>query len=490
MIQLTFAQKENIGFQYVLDALQPCSPYGQALVRALRPYTREELPELKRQLGNVNRVLTGEEACRKPLSQLLRIFMTLRMIRTTVKKCLDTSLNEIDLFEIKRFLLKTHEMLPLWQEIQSVLHLEGIVLADTEEALDLLDPQRNRVASFYIADSSSPVLRALRREKRELEEYLRLAPGDEVLLARRSRVAAEEEHEEMWIRGQLSDALRPHIPVILQNMDAIADLDLTLEKAKLARRYGGVMPTFTEDRFAMEDMVNPQIADLLDTQGKAFTPVSIALQTGATVITGANMGGKSVALKTIALNILLIHCGFFPFAKSAATPIFDSMHIISEDLESIDRGLSSFGGEIVRFNQLIRQLQDGYAFILLDEFARGTNPDEGAAIVQAVTEYLNRQNAVTVLATHYDNVAPRANAHYQVVGLKNLDMEALRAQIAGLEDGSGMKLIGRHMNYGLYRVLETRDCPRDALNICRLLGMDRNIIEAIEKYFLEPSGNY
>ena len=486
MIQLTFAQKENIGFQYVLDALQPCSPYGQALVRALKPYTREELPELKRQLENVNRVLTGEEACRKDLAQLQRGLMTLRMIRTTAQKCLDASLNEIELFEIKRFLLKTQELLPLWQQIQSVLRLEGIALADTVEALDLLDPQRNRVASFYIADSSSPALRALRRQKRELEEHLRLSPNDQAMLTQRSLVAAQEEHEEMRIRGLLSDGLRPHIPAILGNMDAIADLDLTLEKARLARLYGGVMPTLTQDRLEMTDMVNPRIADLLDTQGKSFTPVSIALDTGATVITGANMGGKSVALKTIALNILLIHCGFLPFAKSAAVPIFDSMHIISEDLESIDRGLSSFGGEIVRFNQVIRQLNQGYAFILLDEFARGTNPDEGAAIVQAVTEYLNRQQAVTVLATHYDNVASRASAHYQVVGLKNLDVEALRSQIAGLEDETGMELIGRHMNYGLYRVLENQDCPRDALNICRLLGMDRDIMETVEKYYGNP----
>ena len=49
-----------------------------------------------------------------------------------------------------------------------------------------------------------------------------------------------------------------------------------------------------------------------------------------------------------------------------------------------------------------------------------------------------------------------------------------------------MELIGRHMNYGLYRVLENQDCPRDALNICRLLGMDRDIMETVEKYYGNP----
>lgn len=263
-------------------------------------------------------------------------------------------------------------------------------------------------------------------------------------------------------------------------METIGDIDLTVEKARLARRCGGVMPSFTESSLAMTDMVNPKIADLLKDQKKSFTPVSIALSRGATVITGANMGGKSVALKSVALNIVLAHCGFFPFAKSASLPLFDSMYIVSEDLESVDRGLSSFGGEIVRFNEVMRRIENEFAFLLLDEFARGTNPDEGAAIVQSVTQYLNRCNAVSVLATHYDGVVQYASAHYQVIGLKELDVEQLARELAGLSGDVGVTLIGRHMNYGLYRVEGKEDCPRDALNICRLLGMKNEIVELIK----------
>ena len=489
MITLTFAQRENIGFQYVLDALRPNSPYGAERVRELRPFAPAEKPELLRQLSNIQRVLDGEEACHKALAQLLRIFMTVKHIRPTVQKCLETSLNEIELFEVKCFLLRCSEMLPLMEEIQPVLALDGIAMADTVQALDLLDPEHNRVASFFISDSSSPLLRSLRKEKRELEEQIRRLPQGEEresVQARRVRVASEEELEEMRIRKELSAALRPYVPAMLHNMEMIGELDLTVEKARLARRYGGAMPVLTQDTLEMTDMVNPKISDLLREQGKTFTPVSIALEKGATVITGANMGGKSVALKTIALNVLLIHCGFFPFAKSASAPLFDHMHIVSEDLESIDRGLSSFGGEIVRFNQVVRHLSDGLAFILLDEFARGTNPDEGAAIVQAVTQYLNRQNAITVLATHYDHVVQWGRAHYQVIGLKELDVEKLQQEIAHLSGDVGVSLIGQHMNYGLYRVEGKQDCPRDALNICRLLGMDSEIVEIIEKIVDKP----
>ena len=489
MIELTFAQKESIGLQYVLEALQPCSPYGQELLRNITPMGPTDKAALQRQFSNIQRVLDGEDACEKALSRLLRGLMTMKQVRAEAQKCLEAPLNEIELFEMKRFLLKSFEIYPDWCQIQSALQLEGIEILDTTEALDVLDPEKNRVAAFFIGDNWSSALQSIRQEKRRLEELLR-QPSDaaqkEALLTRRSEVASLEDQEEERIRSRLSSALRPFIGRILHNMAAIADLDLTVEKARLARRWGGVMPMLTENRLEMDAMVNPQIRDMLQQHGRAFTPISIALGQGATVITGANMGGKSVSLKTLALNVLLIQCGFFPFAEKVSAPLFDNIHIISEDLENVNRGLSSFGGEIVRFNQVVEQLHTGFSLLLLDEFARGTNPDEGAAIVQAVTEYLNGQNAMTVLSTHYDNVAPFANAHYQVIGLKDMDVERLSQEIHHLDRQTCVENISRHMNYGLYRVEGKQDCPRDALNICRLLGMDSRILQAVEKNYGTP----
>ena len=483
MITLSFAQKESIGFQYVLDALRTNSPYGEERVREMTPFGRDDRAELLRQLSNVQRVLQGEVMCQKTLDRLLRVFMTVKNIRATVEKCRETALNEIELFEVKCFLLRCSEMLPLFRELQPVLQLDGVCLKDTDGALQILDPEGNRVASFYLTDGSSALLRSLRKEKRALEEQIRRATGEEksLLQAARTRVAADEEHEEGRIRKQLSEALRPYISDMLRNMEMIGEIDLTVEKARLARRYGGVMPELTQDTLDMVDMVNPKVLDLLRDQKKTFTPVSVALDKGAAVITGANMGGKSVAMKTIALNVLLTHCGFFPFAGKARVPLFDSIYMICEDLESVDRGLSSFGGEMVRFNQMIRQMQGQFPLILLDEFARGTNPDEGAAIVQAVTKYLNRQNAVSVLATHYDGVARWGKAHYQVIGLKQLDLDALRKELAGCSGDAGVELISRHMNYGLYRVEDAQDCPRDAVNIYRLLDMKDEILQGIDE---------
>ena len=70
MITLSFAQKESIGFQYVLDALQTNSPYGEERVRELKPFRRADRGELLRQLANVQRVLEKEPDCQKTLDRL------------------------------------------------------------------------------------------------------------------------------------------------------------------------------------------------------------------------------------------------------------------------------------------------------------------------------------------------------------------------------------------------------------------------------------
>ena len=59
-------------------------------------------------------------------------------------------------------------------------------------------------------------------------------------------------------------------------------------------------------------------------------------------------------------------------------PLFESVLMLFEDMQSIQSGLSGFGSEIVQFQKALDQAEQGYSLFLLDEFARGTNPDEGA----------------------------------------------------------------------------------------------------------------
>ena len=74
-------------------------------------------------------------------------------------------------------------------------------------------------------------------------------------------------------------------------------------------------------------------------------------------MTGANMGGKTVALATMTLNVLLAHCGFFVFGETLKLPVLDSIFYLSHDYQSIALGLSSFGSEIKEVTRLIEAMR-------------------------------------------------------------------------------------------------------------------------------------
>lgn len=486
MINLTYDDKQMLGFEYVQELLSPSSCFGVEKSRRLMPYTREQKQELLSELDNIERLCAHFDECKKDIGIINRVFNHFKDIRPTLSRGDDYCFNEIELFEIKHFLIQSSQMFEPFERLNAVCHLEGIGFYNTEEALELVDPDHKRIPSFYISETYSKKLRGIRQEKKNIEIAIRQAQTANEksnLLDERVRIVVREEEEEQRIRKDITVRLRPSLERMLENIKNTANLDLLLQKAKLVRQYGCVKPEITEDRLYFEEMIHPQVAAGLKNSGKSFTPVSIGLNRGASVITGANMGGKSVALKTTALNTMLVLCGFYPFAKKAGVPIFEEFHFVAEDKQSIDKGLSSFGAEIVQLDDVVKASKRAFCFIILDEFARGTNPDEGAAIVQAVTKYFNSTNSVVLMTTHYDNVADYAGCHYQVIGLKDVDTEKLREEISHTTSKKGVDIIAKHMNYGIYQVYGKADCPRDALNICRMLALDEDILNIIEKSY-------
>ena len=453
MIEIHFDERVKIGLQYVLETLHGCSPFGQERIRRLRFYTPEERPELERELYNVEQAANAAEQLKDTYTKVMTVLCQMKDIRTSLRRCAEGETpDHVELFEIKGYLQRLENLRPLFDEINAVTRFDGLSFHDPKPALAVLDPDKTGSRGFYIPDSATVRLKEIRQAKKDVEERLFHAQTD-----------AEKD-------DLLSDA------------DTAGRLDFIIQKALFAVRYGGVRPELTDRDLELTDMVNPEICDLLAEQGRRFVPVSITLAPGATVITGANMGGKSVAMKTVALNVLLLQAGFLVCAKKARMPLFHSVKMLFDDLQSIQSGLSGFGSEIVQFQKALAEVEQGYSLFLLDEFARGTNPDEGAVIVQAVTKYLNGVNAISLLTTHYDKVAECANDHYQIIGLRDVDPEQIRRELSATNE-DGVAVIARHMNYGLYRVEGKSDCPRDALNICRMLSLKPEIMHLIEENY-------
>lgn len=486
MISIRFEEREKIGLQYVLESLHGCSPFGLERIRRLRFYAPNERDELETELYNVYQAKQAADELKDNYNKIMTVLCQMKDIRNSLRRCQAMECpDHVELFEIKGYLQRLESLIPLFDEANAAAHFRDLAFHDPAKALAVLDPENTRSRGFYIPDGATVRLKEIRQAKKQIEEQLYHAQTDaekDDLRQKRTRICAEEESEEMKVRKAMGAALAPMVDDLLSDADTAGRLDFIIQKALFAVRFGGVLPEITDTELELTDMVNPELVDLLEEKGRSFVPVSIALDHGATVITGANMGGKSVAMKTVALNVLLLQAGFLVCAKKAKMPLFHSVKMLFDDLQSIQSGLSGFGSEIVEFQKALKEVEQGYALFLLDEFARGTNPDEGAVIVQAVTKYLSEVNAVSLLTTHYDKVAEHANAHYQIIGLRDVDPEQIRMELAATGE-DGVAVIARHMNYGLYRVEGKSDCPRDALNICRMLSLKPEILAKIEEAY-------
>ena len=196
------------------------------------------------------------------------------------------------------------------------------------------------------------------------------------------------------------------------------------------------------------------------------------------------MGGKSVTLKTIVLNLLLGQCGFYVFAREAKLPILDFIYFISDDMQSLAQGLSTFGAEIVKLKQATGAVKHKNGFVALDEFARGTNPREGFYLVKSLCKFLNGYESVSLVSTHYDGIVEGNMVHYQAMGLKDIDFHKLKYKI-DLNKMKSIDIIQEHMDYRLEKVTRSHRVPKDALNISILLGLQEEIIDIAKAYYKE-----
>ena len=472
MVKLDQQLKEDTGYLWVMARLEPASPFGRALARSPRWYGPGEEGALEAELGRVDALLAWMEQGAPAVENVVHLLSEFHDIKNSFQRPSNSPMDEVELFEVKHFLLYLER---LAEEYGRFPRLEGLELRPMTGLLDLLDPSGRRLPPFSVENAFDPALERIRADKLQVERELRSAEGEarEALLARRRELVLEEDKAELAARRRLTAALLREKAGFFAAMDAIGRLDLTLAKARLARRFGCVRPRLSAvPEVEAFDMVHPEVADHLKERGGAFTPVSITLEKGTTVITGANMGGKSVSLKSVTLNLLLLQTGFFVFAREVTAPLFDSVSLICTDRQSVEQGLSSFGAEVAALGDLLRREKGKFFFVALDEFARGTNPQEGAALARALVRYLGTLDCVALMTTHYDGVSDVAGAHYQVAGLVR--------DIQGDEGDDPRKRIARRMDYHLLPAPPGAPCPRDALRVCRLLKLDDALMDLFQ----------
>ena len=478
-------QKDQIGFSFIMDKLGIITSYGLEEKKKIRPFKASEINKLTHELNSIENIIKFKEAHIEEYIGIGRIFCMLKDIRNSIKRCSEFEiLDEVELYEIKYFSILIMELKNILDKLH--LNIEEVYLTSLDEIISLLDPQENGISTFYVYDEYSKILKYTRQKKKQKEKEIFTAKNDgriSELRNQRLDLVIEEEEEELRIRKDLTLQISKKTELLNRNIKAIGRLDFLIAKANLAIAYNGSRPKISEKmKIHIDEAFNPEIKEILKKNNRVFIPVSIDLNAGTTIITGANMGGKSVALKTIVLNLLLGQMGFFVFAESAQFPILNFIHFVSDDMQSISKGLSTFGAEIIKLKEVVECVKRENGFIALDEFARGTNPKEGHYLVKALSKYLNKFQSLSLISTHYDGVALENMEHYQVIGLKNVDLNALKYNIEENKT-KYVEKIQDHMEYKLEKVSKENKVPKDALNIAILLGLEKEIVDIAKSFY-------
>ena len=372
----------------------------------------------------------------------------LKDIRTTIKNLHNKAvLDDIELFEVKHLAL-------LSSDVDKLLRQHGmaevIPIPALDEVINILDPDGMRIATFFIYDSYSEQLKELRSMMRKHPEQ------QEDLLLQAGQVEDE-------VREQLSRQLHPFAAAIEQAQLALARIDVNLAKAMQMKQMGLTFPALSQDgTTCYQAMFHPQVKEALASRGRVFQPVDIAFGQQPTLITGANMGGKTVVLKTLTLCQLLFQFGFGIPAASARIAVKDEIYFCIGDEQSVEKGLSSFAAEMKNIDAVIKASRENKKLLaLIDEPARTTNPTEGAALVTALLQVLADKDMSLVMTTHYDIESGKARC-LRVKGFENGEMDY---QLVEVQDG---------------------EVPHEALNIAQSLGIDSEWITTARK-LLETS---
>ncbi|SDZ97125.1 DNA mismatch repair protein MutS2 [Desulfuromusa kysingii] len=221
---------------------------------------------------------------------------------------------------------------------------------------------------------------------------------------RLQQLAREEQREERRILLELAGLVRRDTPVLQNNQKTLARIDLRFAAGRLSRGYQGCRPELASDSvIELKQARHPLLMEIdgrFDHDAAVGIDVLLGKDCHALVISGPNTGGKSVALKTLGLQLLMLRSGLHvPCHPESRLHLYQHLHVDIGDQQSIAQSLSTFSGHLLKMREILEQA-DAETLVLLDEAGTGTDPAEGAALVQAVLDQLCQQGAKTLLTTH------------------------------------------------------------------------------------------
>ena len=206
----------------------------------------------------------------------------------------------------------------------------------------------------------------------------------------------QESVEVARILTELSSLVGAEAEAIATDIDVYVDLDLAAARARIADRMEAIAPTLVDGASViLVDGRHP----LLERERAVPQSVRLDDATRMLIVSGPNMGGKTVALKLVGLAVTMTACGLHVPAVEATIGRFARVCTDIGDEQSIAQNASTFSAHLRRLAEIV-DAADDRTLILIDEIGSGTEPNAGAALAVAVLERFLERGARVVATTH------------------------------------------------------------------------------------------
>ncbi|WJJ95596.1 endonuclease MutS2 [Algibacter luteus] len=222
----------------------------------------------------------------------------------------------------------------------------------------------------------------------------------------------EEQEEVIRILKEVTNFIRPFLPLLKDYQEFLIAIDVISAKAKYAKSMNAILPEFSEDKsMYLRDAYHPLLyLNNLEKNEKTF-PQTIELKQDSRiiVISGPNAGGKSITLKTVGLLQVMLQSGMLiPVHERSKVCLFDRILSDIGDNQSIENHLSTYSYRLKQMNYFLKKCNKNTLF-LIDEFGTGSDPELGGALAETFLEEFYHREAFGIITTHYSNLKILAN---------------------------------------------------------------------------------
>jgi DNA mismatch repair protein MutS2 len=216
--------------------------------------------------------------------------------------------------------------------------------------------------------------------------------------------------EELKVLEELSGLIAVYHDEIQENLDLLGELDFIIAKGHFSKELRANPPGFSQEgHLVIKGGRHPLLKG-------DVVPIEVRLgqDFDCLVITGPNTGGKTVALKTVGLLIVMAQAGLhIPAAEGTVLPFLRNVFADIGDEQSIEQSLSTFSGHMTNIVRILKNVGKG-SLVILDELGAGTDPEQGAALGMAILDNLLQKGPLIIVTTHFSELKVFAHTRPRV----------------------------------------------------------------------------